>query len=69
MYGNSIEFNYHIDKDNPDNKYKHETTIWFDVSDDMHIGELHRLCRAFALVLGYTESTVDEYFGEERYDD
>lgn len=43
------------------------TTISFTVpAEGTRISTLHAMCRRFALALGYTERSVDEYFGEEE---
>ena len=50
------------------NEYANDVHLMFSAYPDMHISKLHSLCRRFALALGYTEKTVDDYFGEE-YDE
>ena len=35
---------------------------------DLHCAELHKMCKTFALALGFQPKTVDLYFGEDKYD-
>lgn len=30
-----------------------------------HVSTIHSMCRKFATALGYSEKSIDEYFGEE----
>ena len=62
---NRIEFTRYIDE----GSYQQPVTLTFEVPQDMPLTTLHRLCRYFALCLGYTMKSVDEVFGEETYDD
>jgi hypothetical protein len=62
---NRIEFNLYPD----DESYQQAVSLGFDVNQDMSLEALHRMCRYFALCLGFAESSVDEVFGEESYDD
>jgi len=50
------------------NEFENDLKMEFDCYPDMHISTLHNLCRRFALALGYSESSVNEYFGEASYD-
>ena len=43
-------------------------TMRFRVKNDIHISAFHSLCKRFALAVGYTEKTVDKYFGETSYE-
>lgn len=62
---NRIEFNFYPD----DRSNMRAVNLGVDVEDDMHIATIHRLCRYFAMCLGYTPETVNKYFGEEHDDD
>ncbi len=62
---NRIEFNLYPD----DDSYQQAVSLGFDVDQDMQLETLHRMCRYFALCLGFAESSVDKVFGEESYDD
>jgi len=62
---NRIEFNLYPDEDS----YQQAVSLGFDVDQDMPLEALHRMCRYFALCLGFAESSVDEMFGEESYND
>lgn len=62
---NRIEFNLY-----PDEKsYRNYVSLSFEEDQDMSLEALQRMCRAFALCLGYAESSVDRVFGEANYDD
>lgn len=53
----------------PDKSSSEENvTLRFIVKDEMHISELHALCKRFALALGYADKSVEEYFGETSYE-
>lgn len=58
---NRIEFNLYPD----DNSYQMPVSLSFEVDQDMNLAMLHRLCRYFALCLGFGMSSIDEVFGEE----
>ena len=55
----------------PDEHNEHEIPmrLSFDMRPNLYCCEIHRMCRAFALALGYTLETVDKYFGPESFDD
>lgn len=58
-----VSFSFH-----PDNKENYnDIYLSFFVNEEMSIWELHRLCKRFALVLGYAEKTVEEAFGKDCY--
>ena len=60
---NQVSFSFH-----PDNKEDcNEFYLNFFVNKGMTIGELHRLCKRFALALGYSEKNVEDAFGEDCY--
>lgn len=44
--------------------YRHDTNLMFSVDDDMGLEEFHRLCKRFALTLGFSEKGINEVFGE-----
>lgn len=47
-----------------DHEFWSDTYLSFSVHNDMDLGELHRLCKKFALSLGFSEGGVEKYFGE-----
>lgn len=53
----------------PDNRYSTGFTCEFQISADAHISEIHRLCKSIAALLGYSEKSIEEYFGETCFDD
>lgn len=60
---NRIEFNLY-----PDEKsYRNAVSLSFEEDQDMGLESLQRMCRAFALCLGYSERNVNEVFGEANY--
>ena len=45
----------------PDKSSSEENVaLRFIVKDEMHISELHALCKRFALALGYADKSVEE---------
>lgn len=50
----------------PDSEHERCVRLSFDMEPDLHISEVHRMCRAFAIALGYSVKSVNEYFGEEK---
>ena len=58
----NYEFVYY-DKDG------HVTRYEQDVSSDHTIRTYHKLCKRFAIALGYIPSRVEEYFGEDYEED
>lgn len=58
------EFNYY-----PNDKSEHIINLEFYATEGLHCAALQRMCKAFAYALGYNSKTIDEYFGEDRYDD
>lgn len=54
----------------PDGDDRRNIRLSYDVpGDGVTCGELQRMCKAFALALGYAPSSVEECFGEDVYDD
>jgi hypothetical protein len=47
-----------------DSSCEENVTLRFIVDNDIHIRDFHRLCKRFALAVGYSEGLVDNYFGE-----
>lgn len=50
------------------NNTEENMTIRFRINDSPHISTFHALCKRFALAVGYTDKTVEEYFGPTRYE-
>lgn len=49
-------------------KYSNPFKFEIFISDELHhIAEFHQLCKKFALLMGYNESKVEEYFGKSVY--
>lgn len=48
--------------------FEENVSLRFKVKDGIHISEFHALCKRFALAVGYTEKTVEDYFGETSYE-
>lgn len=51
-----------------EDSFEENVTLKFRVKDGIHISEFHALCKRFALAVGYTEKTVEDYFGETSYE-
>lgn len=65
---NELVFSLH-DNSGDESELNQTTTVVFNVPEGMHINTLHRLCKSFALALGYTEQTVENCFGETMWED
>lgn len=65
MSTNRYEFTFYPGEDN---EYEHYTCLTLEAPEGLHAADFHRMCRNFALVLGYAPETIDEYFGPERDD-
>ncbi len=52
-----------------DHEAYRDITLIIESDDDEHISELHRNLKSFARALGYAEQTVEEYFGEDYWND
>ncbi len=61
-----IEFSFWPSGENP---YERMIELSAEVPTEVGIGELHDLCKKFMFALGYTEKTIDEYFGESIWDE
>ena len=55
----SVSFSFHP----TDHEFWHDTYLTFSVHNDMNLEELHRLCKKFALSLGFSAAGVEEVFG------
>jgi len=66
MERDTINFEYWPHDKNEDST---PTRLSFDVKEGLHCAALHKMCKAFALALGYTPQTVERYFGEDSDDD
>lgn len=53
----------------PDNSYEDNVAIKYTIKDEPHISVIHRLMKQAVLAMGYTEKTVDEWFGETGFVD
>lgn len=53
----------------PDAPELDSVRVSFDIQEDLHCAKLHRMCKAFALALGYHSDTVEKYFGHDSFDD
>ena len=53
----------------PDNDYEDNVYVSYKLKDDAHISAIHRLMKQAVLAMGYTEKTVNEWFGETGFID
>ena len=61
-----ITFFYTESEDDKEVRSFHLST---EVHDGIHLARLHRMCKAFAYSLGFADKSIEEFFGESRYDD
>jgi adenosine deaminase len=52
-----------------DNPPYEDMDLTYEVAEDMHISTFHRLCKNFARAAGFTEQSVEKYFGETQWED
>ena len=45
-----------------------DVDVRFGVNPDISLHQFHRLCKRFALAMGYPESSVEEAFGEDCWE-
>ena len=50
-------------------KIKHEATLNYTYPGGMDIAAFHRACKRFGYALGFAQKSIEEYFGEDSYDD
>lgn len=66
-----IERNEHFEFQywNDTNEYANDVDMSFRVAESKStIGNLQRMCKAFARTLGYSEKSIEEVFGEDYED-
>jgi hypothetical protein len=55
----------------PDEENEHESSIRlsFELPPDAHCSLIHSMCKRFAIALGYAPQTVEEVFGDDRFEE
>lgn len=53
----------------PDNNYEDNVIIKYNIKDEPNISVIHRLMKQACAAMGYTEKTIDEWFGETGFID
>ena len=51
-----------------ENSFERHVNLSFEVPPNCSIGEFYDCCKKFMLALGFSEKTVEEYFGETVWD-
>ena len=51
----------------PQNEIETPVRLSFE-ANNVRCSEFHHMCKAFAIALGYTPSTVEKYFGPDKVD-
>ena len=59
---NRIRFEFAPNGENP---YEDAFSLDFYVAEGLHISRLHSFCCTFARAMGFSEASINEYFGEE----
>lgn len=57
------------DKSGQEDEYNQTVTVSYNVPEGMSIYTLHRLCKKFALTMGYADASVESVFGETQWND
>ena len=65
-YAEKIIFSYKV-KNN--DKPEHEIYLSYDFPGGMSVAAFHRACKRFGYALGFAQQNIEEYFGEDSYDD
>ena len=64
-YTENITFSYTV----KDDAKERETYLSYSFPGGMSIAAFHRACKRFGYALGFTQQNIEEYFGEDSYDD
>lgn len=59
----TLEFEFY-----PHHEGYEDIDVRFGVTHDIGLSQFHRLCKRFALAMGYPESSVEEIFGEDCWE-
>lgn len=62
----NITFNYTTEGNN---KTEHEMYLSYSFPGGMSVAAFHRACKRFGYALGFAQQNIEEYFGEDSYDD
>lgn len=62
----NITFSYTTEGNN---KTEHEMYLSYSFPGGMNIAAFHRACKRFGYALGFAQQNIEEYFGEDSYDD
>ena len=62
----NITFNYTTEGNN---KTEYEMYLSYSFPGGMNIAAFHRACKRFGYALGFAQQNIEEYFGEDSYDD
>lgn len=62
---NTIGFMY----EENDNQHGETLKMTYSIDPDESIWKIHELCKRFCLAMGFSESVVDNAFGETVFDD
>ena len=65
-YTENITFSFRV-KD--DAKTGNEMHLSYCFPGGMNVAAFHRACKRFGYALGFTQQNIEEYFGEDSYDD
>lgn len=63
----TLYFSY--DPDESMKKYSHSFSYSEEIDEehgDGHISEFHKFCRTIAALYGYSQESIDKYFGKEK---
>ena len=65
-YTENISFYYTAQDEEKTNA---DMSLTYSFSGGMDIAAFHRACKRFGYALGFAQQSIEEYFGEDSYDD
>jgi len=52
-----------------DGDQEQRRSINIESFDGIHIADFHRACKRFAELIGYASKNIEDFFGEDRYNE
>lgn len=65
-YTENITFYYDTQEDD---KASHEMHLNYSFPGGMNVAAFHRACKRFGYALGFAHESIEEYFGEDNWED
>lgn len=52
-----------------DGNQKQRRSVNIESFDGIYIADFHRACKRFAELIGYTSKNIEDFFGEDKYNE